>query len=109
MGRHHAGGVHISDLFAGSHTTENFVDRRTGELMLLMVPVTCSSGFTTLHIKQHKKIYNSRSKSLPSSRRMNSSSSSWNSKTKEEKKAPRLFVHPNHITTSVSKQTLQDE
>jgi hypothetical protein len=39
MGRHLVGGVHISALFAGSHT-EIFVDPRTGELMLLMVPVT---------------------------------------------------------------------
>jgi hypothetical protein len=80
MGRHLLVGVHISVLFAGSHT-EIFVDPRTGELMLLMmVPVTLEITcllwiYNSAHqITQSK--YNSRSKSLPSSRRKNSSSSS---------------------------------
>jgi hypothetical protein len=79
MGRHLLVGVHISALFAGSHT-EIFVDPRTGQLMLLMVPVTLEITcffwiYNSVHQTTQSK-YNSISKSLPSSRRMNSSSSS---------------------------------
>jgi hypothetical protein len=56
------------------------VDPRTGELMLLMVPVTLEiTCFLWIYNSAHQTTqskYNSRSKSLPSSRRMNSSSSS---------------------------------
>jgi hypothetical protein len=79
MGRRLLGGVHISALFAGSHT-EIFMDPRTGQLMLLMVPVTLEiTCFFWLYNSAHQTTqskYNSRSKSLSCSRSMNSSSSS---------------------------------
>jgi hypothetical protein len=80
IGRHLLVGVHISVLFAGSHT-EVFVDPRTGELMLLvMVPVTLEiTCFLSIYNSAHQTTqskYNSRSNSLLSSRRKISSSSS---------------------------------
>ncbi len=80
MRRHLPVGVHISVLFSGSHT-EIFVDPRTGELMLLlMFPVTLEiTCFLWIYNSAHQitqSKYNSRSKSLPSSWRKNSSSSS---------------------------------